>query len=284
MPSSGAGSAAQRGGGIDARAAVASDRIGEGVSVGPFAVIGPHVELERDCRVAAHAVIEGRTRVGARTTIGPHAVVGAPPQVRGLRAEDAGELVIGADNQLRELTTVHAGSAGSRTELGDANMLMAYAHVAHDCIIGNGVELANCVQLAGHVRIGDHAVLGGLAAVHQFTRVGEHAFVAGAAMAAQDVPPFCQVAGDRARLYGLNVVGLRRHGFSADERRALSQALRLLYGADLLSRGIEAAAADASISQYASVQRLLDFARSSKRGLCRAVIAKAARRGAGSAT
>lgn len=244
-------------------------RLGCGVRVGPGAVIGAGVELGERTVVGAGAVIDGETRIGADNWIGAHAVIGMPPQIRGRVA--GGALRIGDRNVLRELCTVHVGSAGATTRIGDGNMLMAYAHVAHDCELGDGVELANAVQLAGHVQVGDRAVLGGMAAVHQFVRVGSHSFVGAGAMVAQDVPPYCQVSGDRARLYGLNAVGLRRAGFAPEVRRALARALRLLRATPLLADALAAIRSDAELGAVIEVQRLVRFAEQSRRGLCRPV-------------
>lgn len=262
-------------------AAVVSDRarLGRGVRVGPGAVIGAGVELGDRTVVGPGAVIDGETRIGADNWIGAHAVIGMPPQIRGRM--DGGALHIGDHNVLRELCTVHLGSAGSTTRIGDANMLMAYAHVAHDCVLGDGVELANAVQLAGHVQVGDRAVLGGMAAVHQFVRVGCHSFVGAGAMVAQDVPPYSQVSGDRARLYGVNTVGLRRAGFSPEVRRALARALHTLRETPLLADALVAIRGDPELVAFAEVRRFVSFAEQSRRGLCRPVTRRV--RGAGGA-
>jgi UDP-N-acetylglucosamine acyltransferase len=233
--------------------------------VGPLAFIGGRVRLGPGCRVASHAVVKGDTTIGPRTRIGHHAVLGERPQVRDLEGPP-GRLEVGQDNWLRELVTVHAGSPGSVTRLGDGNLLMAYSHVAHDCQLGNGIELANGVQLAGHVRVGDHAGLGGLAAVHQFVRVGELAFVGAGSMVSQDVPPFCLASGDRTRVYGANTVGLRRQGLPPALRRDLALALRLLLGAPTLARGLEQVRRQ--VAPSVEVSRLLAFAEASERGLC----------------
>lgn len=241
-------------------------QLGPHVQVGPYAVVGPHVTIGAGTRIGSHAVIDGVTRIGLDNVVGPHAVIGAPPQLRGCAAP--GELQIGDRNHLRELCTVHAGGRGSRTLIGHDNLLMAYSHVAHDCQLGNGIELANGVQLAGHVQVGDHAVLGGLAAVHQFVRIGAYSMVGAGSMVSQDVLPYCIVAGDRARLYGANVMGLRRHGFDAAVRRRVERALRLLRQAPTLAEALAGIGSDAELSSEQPVQALLIFAGSSQRGLC----------------
>lgn len=233
-------------------------------TVGAFSVVGAEVSVGPGCHIGSHVVLTGRTVLGPENNIDHHAVLGGAPQIR--QSQAAGRLELGQGNHLREFVTVHAGSSGGVTRLGDHNYLMAYCHVAHDCRLGHGVELANGVQLAGHVEAMDHASLGGLAAVHQFVRVGAHAFVGAGAMVSQDVLPYCLVSGDRARLYGLNTEGLRRHGFDAVLRRDLAHAVRALMSADTLEQGLDAIRRMEPRS--GPLQELLDFARSSSRGLC----------------
>lgn len=232
--------------------------------VGPFAVIGPKVVLGPETRVEAHAVIQGRTVLETDNRIGPHAVLGAPPQVRGV--EDSGVLQIGRHNWFREFCTVHGGWEGA-TRIGDHNLLMAYSHVAHDCQLGDGVELANGVQLAGHVLVEGNVAIGGLAAVHQFVRIGAFAFIGAGSMVSQDVPPFTLASGDRARSYGPNVVGLRRHGFDPEDRRQIKLALKLLNGAPTLNEGLQWIR-DQLRSRSACAQQLVDFCEASQRGIC----------------
>jgi UDP-N-acetylglucosamine acyltransferase len=233
--------------------------------IGPYAVIGPAVTIGPGCSVGPHAVLDGHTRIGPGTWIGPHAVIGAPAQVRGAPAE-AGSVTIGARNWIREMVTIHAGSAGGATRVGDGNLLMAYCHVAHDCVIGSGVEVANGVQLAGHVRVEDDAGLGGLAAVHQFVRVGRLAFVGAGAMVSQDVPPFTLASGDRARIHGLNTVGLRRFGFSSNARRSLSRALSILMRSPTIAEALERIRRDVGVGD--DLEQLCAFVRTSPRGIC----------------
>jgi UDP-N-acetylglucosamine acyltransferase len=246
----------------------AGARLAAEVRVGPYAVIGAEVQLEAECSIGAHAVLQGRTTLGAGCVVGAHAVIGGAPQIRGdLRA---GELQIGARTVLREFVSVHCGSGDGRTELGADNLLMAYAHVAHDCRLGDRNELANGAQLAGHVQLADHVTIGGLAALHQFVRVGEHAMIGGGSMVAQDVPPYCQVSGDRARVYGINRVGLKRAGYDEPTRELLSRGLRALLAAPTLAEGVEAARALEAKGRPA-ISTLLTFAQGGQRGLCRPV-------------
>lgn len=241
-------------------------RVAPTAAVGPFAVIGPAVALGAGTVVEAHAVIEGDTTIGADNRIGHHAVIGAPPQIR-CSSAPAGAVVIGDRNWIRELSTVHAGSDGGITRIGDENMLMAYSHVAHDCQLGSGVDLANGVQLAGHVEVHDHAGLGGLAAVHQFARIGRLAFVGAGAMVSQDVPPFSLASGDRARIFDLNRVGLKRHGVGPAERKQLQRALGLVLDTPKQRDGLRRAREELGAGPL--VQQLLSFVDASTRGLCR---------------
>jgi len=239
--------------------------------VGPCAVIGAAVRIGAGCEIDAHVVIRGDTVLGPGCRVASHAVLGTEPQVRrGASSEGGkapGSLRLGHDTWVREHVTVHVGTAGGQTVVGAGCLLMAYSHVAHDCRIGEGVELANGVQLAGHVEVQDRAALGGLSAVHQFVRIGRMAFVGAGAMVSQDVLPFALASGDRARVYGVNTVGMKRHGLDGERRRALRCALRLLLGAPTLAQGLEAVLAmEASCEE---LEQMVSFARISRRGLCR---------------
>lgn len=232
--------------------------LGVGVSVGPFCHVGRDAVLDDRVELISHAVVAGRTHVGARTRIYPFASIGHAPQDRKY-SDEPSILEIGADCTIREGVTVNPGTAGGRmaTNIGDRCMLLAHAHVAHDCRLGNDVLLANNVMLAGHVVIEDHAILGGGAAVQQFVRVGAHAFLGGLSGLESDLIPFGLALGNRARLVGLNLVGLRRRGFSRDAIEVLRAAYQLLFaaGGTLRERAEEAARALAS----AEVQQLAQF-------------------------
>lgn len=251
---------------IDPKADLAAD-----VSVGPYAVIGAGVTLAEGVVIGAHAVVQGQTWIGARTVLHPHAVVGGDPQDKKYRGEPT-SLRIGADNVFREFTTVNRGTAsgGGLTRIGDRNLFMAYSHVAHDCQVGDGVVVANSVALAGHVTVMDGAVLGGLVGVHQYSRIGRYAMLGGGAMAAQDVPPFTVAQGDRARLYGLNAIGLRRAGFSLESIAALRSAYRELFQQGLPLR-IALEQVREVYTDVAEVQELVQFIAQSPRGVCRSV-------------
>jgi UDP-N-acetylglucosamine acyltransferase len=206
-------------------------RLGEGVVVGPFCCVGSEVELGDGVRLVSHVVVEGRTRVGAGSVVYPFAVLGTPPQDLKYRGEPS-ELVIGRNNRIREHVTMNPGTEGGgmMTVVGDSGLFMVGAHVAHDCRIGDHVILANNATLAGHVVVGDYAILGGLSAVHQFVRIGSHAMIGGMSGVENDVIPYGLVMGERARLSGLNLVGLERRGYSRDDIQALRAAYRVLFG------------------------------------------------------
>lgn len=239
------------------------------VEVGPYAVIGPKVKVGAGTTIGPHAVLEGDTTLGERNRIWQFASVGAAPQDLKYQGEDT-KLEIGDDNQIREFTTLHKGTAGGGgvTRIANKNLFMAYAHVAHDCVVGSGCVFANSVALAGHVEVGDHVIVGGLAAVHQFTRVGKHAFVAAGSMVVMDVPPYCTVQGDRAELAGLNTVGLTRHGYTSEQVGRIKEAYRVLFRSKL---GLNEALGNlrAEFKDQAEIDLLLEFIASSKRGLTR---------------
>lgn len=245
------------------------------VEVGPFCHIGADVEIGRGSALLSHVVVAGRTRIGARVRIFPFASIGAPSQ--DLKAGLAeGTLVIGDDCIIREGVTINSG-VGEGTRVGAHCAFLAYSHVAHDCRLGDGVVLANQALLGGHVEIGDHAAIGGASAVHQNVRIGAHAFVGGLAGVEGDVIPFGLAGGNRAHLFGLNVVGLRRRQFSAARVAQLREAYRRLFLADdawTLGERIEHVAA--AFAGDEDVGRIVEFLRApSQRPLC----APRARRG-----
>ncbi len=240
-----------------------------GVRVGPYAVIGPQVRIGRDSSIGPHSVIEGRTTIGCENQIFQFASVGAIPQDKKYQGEDS-RLTIGDRNTIREFATLNTGTTGGGlvTRIGNDNLFMVYSHVGHDCQIGNNVILANCATLAGHVLLEDYVGVGGLAAIHQFSRVGESAYLGGGAMVSLDVPPYCVAQGDRARLFGLNLVGLKRRGFGEEQLNALKKTYRTLFAEGLTLKE----AVDRTRQEQASspeVVHLTDFIASSQRGICR---------------
>jgi UDP-N-acetylglucosamine acyltransferase len=208
---------------VDARAEVAAD-----VDIGPYAVVEGGVVLGAGCVLHAHAVVRGRSTLGPGNVVHPFSVIGGEPQMKRVAAGPA-HLQIGAHNVFREHVTIHGGSGEGVTVVGSDNLFMVGAHVAHDVRVGSGVVLANATQLAGHVVVEDWATFGGLSGVAQHVRVGESAFVAAAAACERDVPPFMVVQGDRARVRGVNVVGLRRRGVPEESVVALGRAARVLW-------------------------------------------------------
>jgi UDP-N-acetylglucosamine acyltransferase len=219
---------------IHATAAVDPSAIlGPKVEIGPFCVIGPDVELGEGVVVHSHVVITGRTQLGAGCKVFPFACLGTAPQdVK--YSDEPSTLTIGAKTVIREHVTINPGTEGGGlvTRVGSHCLLMVGAHVAHDCQVGDHVILVNNATLAGHVAIGDHAILGGLCAVHQFVRIGAYGFVGGMSGVEKDVIPFGMVLGNRAYLSGLNIVGLKRHGFPRDQIHELRQAYRMLFSSE----------------------------------------------------
>ncbi len=238
------------------------------VSVGPYTVIGPDVEIGAGAIVGPHAVVDGHTKLGAKVQVFQFASVGAPPQDLKYAGEPT-QVEIGDGTILRESVTIHRGTAtgGGLTRIGAQCLVMAYAHVAHDCVLGDRVILANGVQLAGHVEIESHAILGGLSAVHQFARIGTSAMLGGGTMASKDVVPFVHCSGNRdVQLHGINSLGLRRRGFSDERIRSLKAAYRILFrSGHRLSKAMQEV--EANVEPTEDVQHLLRFIRESERGI-----------------
>jgi UDP-N-acetylglucosamine acyltransferase len=209
-------------------------RLGEGVEVGAYAVIGPDVQIGANTRVGPHAVIEGPARIGADNQIFQFASVGSAPQDKKYKGEPT-FLEIGDRNVIRECVTLNRGTAKEQgvTRIGSDNLLMAYAHVAHDCQIGNQCVLANNATLGGHVHLGDWVIMGGLSAIHQFCKVGAHAFIANNAAVTRDVPPYVMAVGQPAAAHSVNAEGLKRRGFTPEQIRNIRNAFRLLYRSGL---------------------------------------------------
>ncbi len=240
------------------------------VTVGPYAVIGEHVKIGAGTTVGPHAVIEGYTEIGCDNQIFQFASIGAIPQDLKFAGE-VSYLKIGDRNRIREFVTIHLGTEDGCgiTTIGNDNLLMAYAHVAHDCIVKDHVILANAATLAGHVEVDDYAILGGLSAVHQFVRVGCHVMASGGSMIGQDVVPYAIVQGDRAKVVGLNLTGLKRRGFSREALANIKNIYKLVFRSNLK---LEDAVVkieeqfDVSVSEVATY---LDFLKKSERGLAR---------------
>src|SRR5437899_270636 len=216
-------------------AIVAADaKLAPSVEVGPYSVIGAEVTIGEETVIAAHVVLCGRTTIGRNNRIFQFSSIGEIPQDRKYGGESTAT-VIGDGNVIREYVTIHAGTGRDRgeTTIGNRNWLLAYTHVAHDCVVGDDTTFSNNTQLAGHVVVGDHAVLGGFVGVHQFCRIGAHAMVAAGSIVLQDVPPYFTVSGYPAKPHGVNSEGLRRRGFSPDAITAIRRAYRTLYREEL---------------------------------------------------
>jgi UDP-N-acetylglucosamine acyltransferase len=254
-----------------------SAEIGEGATIGPHAVIGPRVTIGPNCRIGASAVVEGWTDVGEGTEIYPFASIGLAPQDLKFRGEET-RLVIGKRNIFREFVTVHRGTRGGGgvTEIGDRNVFMAYVHVAHDCHVGNDTIFGNMATLGGHVTVQDFANISAGSGVHQFCRVGRHAFIGGYSVVTKDALPFARTVGSRpARIFGVNAIGLQRRGIPSDVTAKLKRSFRYLLQSKLnTTNALRQIERDRSLS-CPEVQFVVDFIRSSERGV---ILRRATRR------
>jgi UDP-N-acetylglucosamine acyltransferase len=255
---------------IDPRAAIdPAAELDEGVSVGPFAVIDAGVQIGAGTEIGPHAVIRGATRIGRDNRIFQFASVGEDPQDKKYAGEPT-RLEIGDRNQIREFTTIHRGTVQDNaiTRIGNDNLLMAYTHVAHDCRVGNNVIMANAASLGGHVRLDDWAILGGFAIVHQFCHIGAHSFAAMGSAIGKDVPPYVLVSGNPARPHGINVEGLRRRQFTAEQINCIKRAYKTLYQSGmLLSDAIAQIRADAP--EREEIEGFVQFLQGSERSIVR---------------
>ena len=244
-------------------------KIAEGVEIGAYSVVGEHVSVGKDTRIASHVLVEGWTTIGERNQIFPFSCIGTAPQDIGYKNEET-YLIIGNDNVIRESATVHRATTKEDrvTVIGNNNFLMAYSHVAHDCKLGNHIIMANSVGLGGHITVGDYAILGGIVAVHQFVRIGAYAIIGGQSAVPQDIPPYVSASGNRAKLYGLNLVGLKRRGFSEQSIANLKKAYRIIFRSGLI---LEEALAKvkAELGDSPEAMHLMEFMKNSKRGITR---------------
>jgi UDP-N-acetylglucosamine acyltransferase len=243
--------------------------IEEGTVIGPFCIINDGARVRRGTRLISNIIIEGDTEIGENCTIYPFTSIGLPPQDLKYKGEKTG-VRIGNNNTIREYTTIHRASVGGHglTTIGDDNFLMAYVHVAHDCEIGNSVIMSNVATLAGHVLVEDHAYIGGLVAVHQFTRIGSYAMVGGFSGVGQDIPPYTMASGARAKLFGLNAVGLKRHGFPDSTINDLKKAYKILFREKrTLKDALKKIQEDLPYTD--EIKHLVEFIGKNKRGICR---------------
>lgn len=242
-------------------------KVGKDVEIGPYSVIGAQTELGQNTIVQSHVVLEGRVTIGANNFIGHGSIIGAPPQDLSFSTERKTSVAIGNDNVLREYCTIHRGTAeGSATKIGDKNFLMVGAHVGHNCEIGNNVIIANNCLLAGYVRVDDAAFLGGGSTFHQFMRVGRLVMVQGSSAFGKDLPPFT-LAARRNSIFGLNLVGLKRAGFTAQDREEIKAAFKMLYTSGLNISQVLEKAAGMKLGEPA--REFFDFVtEAKKRGIC----------------
>jgi UDP-N-acetylglucosamine acyltransferase len=255
---------------IDARAVVHPDaKLGEGVVIGPYCVIGPEVEIGDRTRLASHVVIDGRVRLGADNDVAPFASLGGPPQDLKYGGEPT-SVTIGDANRICEYVTVSRGTVGGGgvTRIGDRNLFMAYAHIAHDDNVGSRIVFANAATLAGHVEVGDDATVGAFSGVHQFCRIAKHAFVGGYSVVTQDALPWVLTVGNRAVSHGVNVVGLRRKGYAPEIVEAINRCYVTLFRSKMLLDEAMAQV-EADSGSIEEVRYFLEFVRSSKRGVVR---------------
>jgi UDP-N-acetylglucosamine acyltransferase len=243
------------GAGIHPSAVVsAAAKIAEDVQIGAFSVIGGNVAIGRGTIIGSHVVVDGHTELGEGNRISPFVSLGLPPQ----------------DVTIREFVTINRATTKQDwiTRIGSNNYLMAYAHVAHDCTLGDSIIMSNAATLGGHIEIGDHAIVGGLVAIHQFVRIGTYAFIGGKSAIVKDIPPFMMAAGDRARLFGLNQLGLKRQGFSQEKIQHLKRAYQIIWrDHHLLKDAMELVRKE--IPHFSELDMLLDFLDTSKRGVVR---------------
>jgi UDP-N-acetylglucosamine acyltransferase len=249
---------------VDSKAEIDSN-----VEIGPFSIIGENVVVGSGTVLGPHVVIQPYVTIESDCQIFQYASIGAPPQSLKFKGEKS-EIKIGRGSIVREFVTIHRGTefGGGITEVGEENFFMAYTHIAHDCKTGRKVIIANSTQLGGHVTIGDYVTLGALVAIHQFTRIGDNAFVGGKSAVVKDIPPYVMAAGDRAKLHGLNSVGLQRFGFSQETILLLKKAYRIIFRIGMtMNEAIERVMAE--VEQVPEVVNLIDFIKSSQRGITR---------------
>ena len=244
--------------------------VADGVEIGPYAIIGEHVKIGEGTQIGSHVCIDKWTHIGKRCQIYQYAFLGAAPQHLRYNGEET-YVVIGDNNIIREYVTIHRGTpfGNGKTVLGDENFIMAYAHVAHDCIIGNRVVMASYAALGGHVEIGDCAVIGGIVAIHQFVRIGTYAFVGGATAITRDIPPYVTASGMKAKLYGVNVLNLQRNNVPDTVIKGLKRAYKMIFRSQLpLEGAIESLEKD-PIFSLSEVKHMVDFIKETKRGVTR---------------
>lgn len=244
--------------------------LGKNVTIGPFSIIGENVKIGAGSKIGSHVVIDGWTEIGEKCEFFTGAIIGTIPQDLKFAGEKT-VLKIGNRSVFREYVTVNRGTGlgGGQTIIGDGCLLMAYTHIAHDCVIGNNVIFGNAANLAGHIEVGDFAIIGGLTGIHQFVRIGAYSIIGGCSAVTQDIIPYAKAAGNRPnRLYGLNLTGLKRHNFSPEVIRNLQKAYRTLFRLNLnVSQAIHKI--EEEIPNSSEISQIINFIKSSKRGICK---------------
>jgi UDP-N-acetylglucosamine acyltransferase len=249
---------------VDARAEIDGD-----VQIGPYCVIGAGVRIGKGCRVHSHAVISGRTTLGEGNVVFPFASIGDTPQDLKYKGEPS-ELLIGNRNTIREYVSLNPGTTGGGmvTRVGDQNLLMMQCHIAHDCLLGDRNVVANGATLGGHVVIEDFVIVGGLVGIHQFVRIGTGAIVGAGSMVSKDVPPYCNATGDRAKLHGLNLEGLKRRGFDKTVIALLRKAYRIVFQSALRTEDALKKIRE-ELPSIPEIEKFVSFIAQSRRGVCR---------------
>lgn len=244
--------------------------VADDVEIGPYSIIGEKVKIGKGTSIGPHCVIDKWTVIGQGCQIYQFASLGAPPQHMRYQGEET-SVIIGNNNVIREFVTIHRGTpfGNGKTVLGDANFVMAYAHVAHDCIVGNGAVIASYVALGGHVEIGDHAIIGGIVAVHQYVRIGTYAFVGGATALTRDIPPYITASGMKVKFYGINVVNLQRNKVPEETITGLRKAYKVLFRSHLTMEEAIKTIQEDPVYALTEVRHMLDFIKGSKRGVTR---------------
>lgn len=244
-------------------------QLGEGVEIGPYVVIGSDVKIGKNTVIGPHSVIEDFTHIGESCHIFQFCSIGALPQDLKFSGEKT-RVVIGNFNTIREFVTIHRSTTADIgvTIIGNHNLLMAYCHVAHNCKLGDRIVMANAATLAGHVHVEDNAIIGGLTGVHQFSSIGAHCIIGGASAVVKDVPPYTMASGNHAKLFGLNLVGLKRRNFSEKTIKAIKDAYRIIFRSDLLLEAALKKAQD-EVEDCPEVRHFIKFIQESKRGVCR---------------
>ncbi|MEI8172244.1 MAG: acyl-ACP--UDP-N-acetylglucosamine O-acyltransferase [Deltaproteobacteria bacterium] len=241
----------------------------EGVKIGPYSIIDADVHIGRNTIIEPHVIIRAHTDIGEECRIFQFCSIGEVPQDLKYKGEET-RVIIGHHNTIREYVTIHQATSSDIgvTVIGDHNLLMAYSHVAHNCKLGNHIVMANAANLAGHVHVEDFAIIGGLTGIHQFTRIGAHCIIGGASAVSKDIPPFVMASGNFAKLYGLNMIGLKRRGFKEETISALKEAYKIIFRSSLLL-SVAVEKVKQALNDFPEVRQFIEFIEHSERGICR---------------